>query len=65
MNCELRIVNKEQNLREAEVIKNLSKSWKKGMWKSVLKGMLITLVVIVILAIIIFIFADIRAFPSY
>jgi len=44
--------NTEQNLNEAEAIKNLSKVWKKGMNKSMRKGIFITLIVIVALVVI-------------
>lgn len=58
------INNKDQNLKEAEVVKNLSRRWKKGMLKSLLKGVLLTLLVIAALALVLFLFIDIRASPK-
>jgi predicted anti-sigma-YlaC factor YlaD len=52
--------NTEQNLNEAEAIKKLSKRWKKGMTKSLLKGILFTILTIVAIALILYIFVDIK-----
>ncbi len=49
MDDELPINNAEQNLNEAEAVKKLSKRWKKGMVKSLLEGILITIVIIALL----------------
>lgn len=46
MDKDMSITNKGGNLSEAEVIKSLSKRWKKGMNKSLLKGALIMLLVL-------------------
>lgn len=54
------IPDKKQNLADAEAVKNLSKKWKKGMFKSLLKGILITLVVVVLFALVLYLFMDIR-----
>lgn len=54
------IPDKKQNLTDAEAVKNLSKQWKKGMFKSLLKGILITLVVVVLFALVLYLFMDIR-----
>ncbi|MDF2524262.1 MAG: hypothetical protein K0R31_1903 [Clostridiales bacterium] len=56
--------DKEQNLKDAEAVKNLSKRWKKGMMKSLLKGVLITLLVIAAFALVLYLFMDIRALPK-
>lgn len=56
----LLINKKEQNLKEAEAVKKLSRRWKKGMLKSLLKGALITLLVIVAIALVLYLFIDIR-----
>jgi predicted anti-sigma-YlaC factor YlaD len=50
----------EQNLKEAEVVKNLSERWKKGMTKSLLKGILYTISAIAVLALIVSVFVDFR-----
>ncbi|MDD3415838.1 MAG: zf-HC2 domain-containing protein [Lachnospiraceae bacterium] len=54
------IPDRKQNLTDAEAVKNLSKKWKKGMFKSLLKGILITLVVVVLFALVLYLFMDIR-----
>lgn len=46
----------EQNLNEAAAVKKLSKEWKRGMFKSLLKGFLIAAAI----AIVIYCFVDIR-----
>ncbi|WP_027399592.1 zf-HC2 domain-containing protein [Anaerovorax odorimutans] len=46
----------EKNLNEAESVKKISKEWKKGMFKSLIEGILITCV----FALILFIFFDIK-----
>lgn len=64
MKRELFVNRKEQNLQEAEAVKKLSRRWKKGMMKSVLKGVLITLLVIAAVALVLYLFVDIRALPK-
>jgi predicted anti-sigma-YlaC factor YlaD len=64
MKGELFANRKEQNLKEAEAVKKLSRRWKKGMMKSVLKGVLITLLVIAAIALVLYLFMDIRALPK-
>jgi len=49
-----------QNLNEAESIKNLSRKWRKGIMKSYVKGAVITLLVIIVIALIVYTFVDIR-----
>ena len=44
MDAEFSIDSIEHNLDEAEAVKTLSKKWKKGMMKSLLKGVLYTLI---------------------
>ena len=56
----LPINNAEQNLKESNAIKNLSKKWKKGMFKSLLKGALFTLLSVIILLLVLYLFMDIR-----
>lgn len=58
------INNKEQNLKEAEAVKKLSRRWKKGMLKSLLQGVLITIIVIAAAALVLYLFMDIRALPK-
>lgn len=60
----LSINKKEENLREAQALQTLSKKWKKGMFKSLLEGVLITILLIVAIAILLFVFMDIRAIPK-
>ena len=50
----------QANLKEAEAVQNLSKRWKRGMWKSLIKGILITLAVVAVLFIILYTFMDFR-----
>ncbi len=64
MNEALFAIDKDQNLKEAEAVKNLSRRWKKGMLKSLLKGALFTILVIVALALFLYLFMDIRAIPK-
>ncbi|HWQ70811.1 MAG TPA: zf-HC2 domain-containing protein [Desulfitobacteriaceae bacterium] len=56
--------NAEQNLHEAEAVKKLSKRWKKGMVRSLLKGILITVVIIALVAIVLYCFMGIRFVPK-
>lgn len=56
--------NTKQNLNEAEAVKKLSRSWKKGMKKSLLKGILITILVIALLALVLYSFMDIKFVPK-
>lgn len=64
MKGEFSLSHKEQNLKEAEAVKKLSRRWKKGMMKSLLKGVFITLLVIAAIALVLYIFMDIRALPK-
>jgi predicted anti-sigma-YlaC factor YlaD len=50
----------KQNLKEAETIKHLSEKWRKGMAKSLLKGILYTISAIAALALIVSVFVDFR-----
>lgn len=50
----------EQNLKEANAVKNLSIKWRKGMLKSLLKGVLITVLTVIIMALVFYLFLDIR-----
>lgn len=60
MDSELPVTNRAENLAEAEVVQKLSKSWRKGMIKSVLKGVFFTLVTVIIILLIIYIFVGIK-----
>lgn len=64
MDDELPINNAEQNLNEAEAVKKLSKRWKKGMVKSLLEGILITIVIIALVALVLYCFMGIRFVPT-
>lgn len=60
MDSELPITNRTENLSEAEAVKKLSKHWKKGMIKSVLKGAFFTLVTVIVILLIIYLFVGIE-----
>lgn len=60
MKISLPINSTERNINEAEAVKNLSKKWKKGMTKSLLKGVLFTILTIAAIALILYIFVDIK-----
>lgn len=46
MDRELPIANRNENLAEADAVRKLSKSWKKGMLQSVLKGAFFTFITV-------------------
>lgn len=54
----------KQNLHEAEAIKTLSKKWEKGMLKSLLKGVLFSIIVIAAIVLVLYLFLDIRVVPK-
>ena len=54
------INNKDPKLNEAEAVRKLARRWKKGMSKSLLKGVLITLLMIAAIALILYLFVDIK-----
>jgi predicted anti-sigma-YlaC factor YlaD len=60
MDESLFISNVEQNLKEAEPIKRLSRKWKKGMINSLLRGIVIAVVVIALITLVLYTFLDIR-----
>jgi predicted anti-sigma-YlaC factor YlaD len=60
MQTSIPIDSTAQNLKEAEAVKNLSKRWKKGMAKSLLKGILFTVLTIAAIAILLYIFIGIK-----
>lgn len=60
MNGVLPINNIKHNLEEAEAVKKLSRKWKKGMLKSLLNGILVTLLMIAALALILYIFVGFK-----
>ena len=64
MDDALPVNNTEQNLSEAEAVKKLSRRWKKGMMKSLLKGVFITVLAIALIALILYIFMDFKMLPS-
>lgn len=65
MQAALPINSTEQNLQEAEAVKNLSKQWKKSRSKSLLKGVLITLLASALLVVAVLAFAvESRIVPS-
>ena len=64
MDDELAINNAKQNLNEAEAVKKLSRRWKKGMKKSLLEGILITILVIAVITLVFYSFMDFRILPK-
>ncbi len=56
----LLIDSPEQNLKEADAVKSLSKQWKKGMLVSLLKGVLFTLLAVIITALVLYLFVNIK-----
>lgn len=64
MDDELPINNTEQNLNEAESVKKLSRRWKKGMRKSLLKGILTTILIIALVALVLYSFIDFKVLPK-
>lgn len=50
----------ERNLKEAEAVQKLSKRWKRGMWKSVLKGVVFTLIGVAAIFLVLYLFMDFR-----
>ncbi len=54
------LTNTEQNLNEAEAVKKLSRRWRKGMNKALVKGILLTIAVIVLFALLLYSFLDFK-----
>ena len=63
MQNELPVDIYRQDLRDTQAVKNLSKKWKKGMLKALIKGAIITLIVTATVAFILFCIADFRLVP--
>ena len=57
---ELSVNEKCSNLSDAEAVKNISKRWKKDMFKSALKGVCSTLITICVVIIILYVFIGIK-----
>lgn len=55
----------EHHLKEAEALQKLSRRWKKGMFKSLLKGVFITVLAILILLLVFYIFLDFKIVSKY
>lgn len=64
MDDELPINNAEQNLNEADAVQKLSRRWKKGMNRSLLKGIVIAVIVIALVALLLYSFMDIKFMPK-
>lgn len=60
MGDRLTVPDTKQNMAEAEAVKKLSKKWKKGMFKSLLKGALFTLITVIIFLLIVYLFVGIK-----
>lgn len=54
------IISRAENLADAEAVQKLSKRWRKGMIKSVLKGAFFSFVTVVIFLLVLYIFVGIR-----
>jgi len=50
----------QQNREEAQAVEKLSKRWKRGMWKSLLKGVLLTIAILAALFLLLYVFADFK-----
>ncbi|MCL2163250.1 MAG: zf-HC2 domain-containing protein [Oscillospiraceae bacterium] len=66
-NAELKTLQKEipidcteQNLKEAEAVMGLARRWRKGMTKSLLKGIFITILSVAAVLLVLYLFMDIR-----
>lgn len=53
-------MHKEQNLKEAEAVIKLSRRWKKGMFLSLLKGVLLTILTVAAMLLFLYIFVDFK-----
>jgi anti-sigma factor RsiW len=60
MQTALSVGGTAKNLKEAEAVRNLSKKWRKGMKKSLLKGIFITVLAIAAIMLALYLFLDIR-----
>ena len=60
----LPINNAERNLKEAEAVQKLSRRWRKGMMKSLLKGIFITFLTIAFLLLVLYLFMDFKIVPK-
>lgn len=60
MNHALPDMHKELNLKEAEAVIKLSKRWKKGMFLSLLKGVLLTILTVAVMLLFLYIFVDFK-----
>ncbi|MGC6769406.1 zf-HC2 domain-containing protein [Enterococcus sp. LJL51] len=49
----------EENLNEAQAVKDISKKWQRGMLASLIRGSLVTLIVVAVLALLILLFVDV------
>ncbi len=58
------LTNTEHNLKEAEAVKKLSRRWRKGMNKALVKGILLTIAVIVLFALLLYSFLDIKVITT-
>lgn len=54
----------EHNLNEAEAVRKLSKTWRKGMRRSLLKGILLTFFILALTALILYSFIDFEMVPK-
>ncbi len=50
----------EQNLKEADAVIKLSRRWKKGMFLSLLKGVLLTILTVAAMLLFLYIFVDFK-----
>ena len=55
----------KENLKDSEAVKKLSKRWRRGMKKSIAKGILIGAITIIVVALLLFLIMDIRIVYAY
>jgi predicted anti-sigma-YlaC factor YlaD len=60
MDAALPIETAQRNRDEAQAVEKLSKRWKKGMWKSLIKGVLLAIAAIAALLLVLYLFVDFK-----
>ncbi len=64
MNGALNMNPAAHHLKEAETLQKLSRKWKKGMFKSLLKGIFMTILAIVLVLLFLYLFIDFKVVPK-
>ena len=60
MRQDILISAQSENMAESQIIKKISKKWRRGILKSYLKGALITILIIAVIALILFMFIGVE-----